>query len=96
MARETAAQRRAREAQEAEQGTALQQAQEAEREAEPDATAPAVTEQAMETATDGAPSGEYGDPAEAPVNDYPERPYAEALTPEHAETLRAAGQHPEG
>lgn len=28
------------------------------------------------------------------VGDYPERPYSEAVTAEHAEVLRAAGQEP--
>lgn len=91
MARETAAERKAREAQGSPE--ALQQAQRAEQQAEPDY--PTVPEVAMESAIADAPQGKYGDTAEAPVGDYPERPYADALTPEHAEVLRAAGQHPD-
>ena len=33
--------------------------------------------------------------AQAPVEQYAERTYADALTPEHAAVLRAAGQHPD-
>lgn len=57
---------------------------------------PTVTPDALETATDGAPEGvKYGEPREAQVEDYTERPYADALSPEHAEVLRGAGQHPD-
>jgi hypothetical protein len=48
------------------------------------------------TATDGAPEGvKYGEPRLAEGSDYAERPYAEALSPDHAEVLREAGQHPD-
>lgn len=49
------------------------------------------------TATDGAPEGKYGAPrtGDDVVGDYPERPYAEALSDEHAERLRADGRHPD-
>jgi hypothetical protein len=35
-----------------------------------------------------------GNPRRKIVGDYPERPYSEAVTKEHLEVLRAAGQEP--
>ena len=32
---------------------------------------------------------------QAPVEDYPERPYTQAMTAEQSEHLRAAGMHPD-
>lgn len=57
---------------------------------------PASTPDPLETATADAPEDvQYGEPREVQVGDYAERPYADALTPEHAEKLRAVGQHPD-
>lgn len=56
---------------------------------------PSTSPETLETATEGAPEARYGDPREAQAEGYDERPYADALTPEHAETLAAAGQHPD-
>ena len=35
------------------------------------------------------------EPKPAPVREYAERPYEKAVTPEHLEVLREAGQAPE-
>lgn len=78
MARESAEQRREREAVEAA--------------AQPRTTDPLDREA---TATDDAPEGvRYGEPR-LDESSHEERPYASALTPEHAQVLRDAGQHPD-
>lgn len=56
---------------------------------------PTVSPETVETATEGAPEAKYGEPREMATEDYAERPYADALSPEHADTLRQVGQHPD-
>lgn len=78
MARETAAERKAREAAD-----------------EVGAPMPAEPMDRVDTATADAPEGlQYGEPRLAD-RDGEARPYADALTQEHAEVLREAGQHPD-
>lgn len=51
----------------------------------------------MATATDGVDvgGGKLGKTSDDVVGEYAERPYAEALREDHAEHLRAVGQHPD-
>lgn len=83
MARQTAAEKRAAESEAARQAAATEH--------------PVEQTDTLETATEDAPESlSYGEPRLADVGeDYTERPYADAITPEHAERLREYGQHPD-
>jgi len=40
--------------------------------------------------------GDTSNDVAAPIDDYPARPYADAITPEHRKVLEDAGQLPKG